>query len=67
MKFKVKYRDDEDRPHVRYYNALNAATAKEMWMETFEHSTRGDNVTLKQFPSVEIFQAEESRWKRVNS
>ena len=46
MKYKVEYEDCDHRKHVRYYAALNAATAREMFKATVDHSFGDKNVKI---------------------
>ena len=58
MKYKVKYKDSQQRPHVRYYNALNSNTAKEMFKATVNHSLGNEKVC-----DIEVLKLDEEEHK----
>tara|TARA_R100000808_G_scaffold21636_1_gene46785 strand:+ start:633 stop:839 length:207 start_codon:yes stop_codon:yes gene_type:complete len=59
MKFKFKYEDSSERPHIRYYNALDLSTAEEMFRETVSHSIK-EPVVVR-----EVFVAQGGRWVNI--
>jgi len=59
--YKVKYKDSKDISHVRYYHALNATTAREMFRQTVLHSIGGP------VKSVVVYQATGTEWKKALS
>ena len=46
MKYKFKYEDSIGQKHIRYYNALNVNTAREMFKASVEHSFGDKNITI---------------------
>ena len=60
MKFKFKYEDSSERPHIRYYNALDLSTAEEMFRETVSHSIK-EPVVVR-----EVFIAKDGRWVKIS-
>lgn len=59
MKYKFRYKDSENQSHVRYYTALNAGTAAEMFQATVSHSIK-DKILIE---GVECLEG--SSWKRL--
>jgi hypothetical protein len=59
MKYKFSYKDSQDNPHTRYYTALNAGTASEMFKASVDHSIK-DSVFIE---VVEYLEG--SSWKRL--
>jgi hypothetical protein len=59
MKYKVKYEDSDQKVHIRYYHALNATTAKEMFKATASHSI-GESVKI-----INIYEATKTSWESV--
>ena len=59
MKYKFCYTDSQNQSHVRYYTALNASTATEMFKATVSHSIK-DKVAIE---CVECLEG--SSWKRL--
>ena len=45
MKYKFSYTDPKNNKHVRYYSALDSATATEMFRASVDHSIK-DEVAL---------------------
>ena len=59
MKYKFQYTDSQNTQHIRYYTALNASTAAEMFDATVNHSIQ-DKVSIE---FVECLDG--SSWKRL--
>ena len=60
MKYKFSYKDSQDNPHARYYTALSASTASEMFKASVDHSIK-DTISIK---TVEYLEG--SSWKRLD-
>jgi predicted aldo/keto reductase-like oxidoreductase len=59
MKYKISYKDPNHNLHVRYYNALNSHTAKEMFNASVAHSIK-EPVDL-----LSIHRLEENHWVKI--
>jgi len=59
MKYKISYKDPNQNLHVRYYNALDSNTAKEMFKASVDHSIK-EPVDL-----LSIHRLEEKHWVKV--
>lgn len=59
MKYKILYEDPSHKLHVRYYNALDAKTAKEMFAATVSHSIK-EEVKL-----VNVERLEDRHWVEI--
>ena len=62
MKYKVEYKiKGDERIHRRYYSALNARTAQEMFKATWEETLYGSSILRK---SIKIFhRLENGEWE----
>ena len=59
MKYKIAYEDPQHNLHTRYYNALDAKTAKEMFNASVSHSIK------EEVKVVNIYELEDKHWKKV--
>jgi hypothetical protein len=59
--YKVEYQyEDEEKPHNRFYSALDVSTAKAMFEETCEQSLDGAKIKIVDVCKIEAYASESS-------
>lgn len=66
MTYKFEYEDGNHHKHIRYYNALNAETAKTMFDATMEHKQGDNGKMIESVRIIDVLKKEEDHWEHVS-
>ena len=66
MTYKFEYEDGDHHKHVRYYHALDAATAKVMFDTSMEHNQGDNGKQIEGIHIIDVLKKEEDHWEHIS-